>query len=150
MGGGEGPRPPNPIASAGVNPAFAHLRRRGALILAANFPARMATAGLRSARVRAYDRFMVIGLLEVRLRIPEAHSLKDKRQALRSILARVRQGHNVSIAEVAYQDDWQQSGLAVVGVNTERAPMERTLDEVLKAIEDTPGVLCSGDQRQWL
>jgi len=92
----------------------------------------------------------VIGLLEVELHLPEAQSLKDKRQPLRSILARVRQQHNVSIAEVAHQDEWQRAGLAVVGVNTERAPMERTLDGIVRTIEETPGVVCAGEQRQWL
>mgnify|MGYP003383358500 CR=1 FL=1 len=93
---------------------------------------------------------MVIGLLEIELTLPEAHSLKDKRQPLRSILARVRQNHNVSIAEVAHQDQWQRALLAVVGVNTERVPMERTLDEIVRVMEETPGVVCAGEQRQWL
>jgi uncharacterized protein len=93
---------------------------------------------------------MVIGLLEVELHLPEAQSLKDKRQPLRSILARIRQNHNVSIAEVAHQNEWQRAGLAVVGVNTERVHMERTLDEIRREIEETPGVVCAGEQRQWL
>lgn len=93
---------------------------------------------------------MVIGLLEIQLHLPEAQSLKDKRQPLRSILARVRKNHNVSIAEVAFHDEWQRASLAVVGVNTERVPMERTLDEILREIEETPGVVCAGEQRQWL
>jgi len=93
---------------------------------------------------------MVIGLLEIELHLPEAHSLKDKRQPLRSILSRVRQNHNVSIAEVAHQDNWQRAGLAVVGVNTARAQMEKTLDEIIREIEETPGVVCGGEQKQWL
>lgn len=93
---------------------------------------------------------MVIGLLEVDVRLSEAQSLKDKRQPLRSILARVRQNHNVSIAEVAHHDDWHRAGLAVVGVNTERAALERTLDEILREIEETPGVNYAEGQRQWL
>ncbi len=93
---------------------------------------------------------MVIGLLQIELHLPEAQSLKDKRQPLRSILARVRQSHNVSIAEIAHQDEWQRAGLAVVGVNTGRAAMERTLDGILREVESTPGVVCAGEQRQWL
>ena len=93
---------------------------------------------------------MVIGLLEIQLHLPAAQSLKDKRQPLRSILARVRQSHNVSIAEVGHQDDWHRASLAVVGVNTERVPMERTLDRILREVEETPGVVCAGEQRQWL
>ncbi|MEO6403191.1 MAG: DUF503 domain-containing protein [Vicinamibacteria bacterium] len=93
---------------------------------------------------------MVIGMLEVEVRFSEAQSLKDKRQPLRSILARVRQNHNVSIAEVAHHDQWQRAGLAVVGVNTEKAAMERTLDEILREIEETPGVNYAEGQKQWL
>mgnify|MGYP000960471049 CR=1 FL=1 len=93
---------------------------------------------------------MVIALLEVHLHLPDSHSLKDKRQALRSILARIRQSHNVSAAEVSYQDEWQRSGLAVVGLNTERAALEKTLDAIRREIEETPGVICAGEQRQWL
>ncbi|MEO8500148.1 MAG: DUF503 domain-containing protein [Vicinamibacteria bacterium] len=93
---------------------------------------------------------MVIGLLELELHLPESQSLKDKRQPLRSILARVRQKHNVSVAEIAHHDEWQRAGLAVVGVNTERVAMERTLDEIRREIEGTPGVVCAGEQRQWL
>ena len=92
----------------------------------------------------------MIGLLELELHLPEAQSLKDKRQPLRSILSRVRQDHNVSLAEVAHHDEWQRAGIAVVGVNTERAAMERTLDQIVRVIEETPGVVCTGAQRQWL
>ena len=93
---------------------------------------------------------MVIGLLEIELHLPDSRSLKDKRQPLRSILARVRQNHNVSIAEVAHQGEWQRAALAVVGVNTQRVPLERTLDAIRREVEETPGVVCSGEQRQWL
>ncbi|MBX7183665.1 MAG: DUF503 domain-containing protein [Vicinamibacteria bacterium] len=93
---------------------------------------------------------MVIGLLEIELHLPEARSLKDKRQPLRSIMERVRQDHNVSVAEVAHHDEWQRAGIAVVGVNTERASMERTLDRIVRVMEETPGVVCGGEQRQWL
>lgn len=93
---------------------------------------------------------MVIGLLELELHLPDSHSLKEKRQPLRSILTRVRQKHNVSVAEIAHHDEWQRAGLAVVGVNTERVAMERTLDEIRREIEATPGVVCAGEQRQWL
>ena len=93
---------------------------------------------------------MVIGLLQIELHLPESRSLKDKRQPLRSVLTRVRQNHNVSVAEVGHHDEWQRAGLAVVGVNTARAAMERTLDQVRREIEETPGIVCAGEQRQWL
>jgi uncharacterized protein YlxP (DUF503 family) len=73
---------------------------------------------------------MVIALLTLELHFPGARSLKDKRQALRSLEQRVRNRHNVSLAEVAHQDLWQRATLAVVGVNTDQAHLETTLSAV--------------------
>lgn len=73
---------------------------------------------------------MVIGLLTLDLHFPGARSLKDKRQALRSLEQRVRQRHNVSVAEVEHQDLWQRATLAVVSVNTDQAHLESTLHSI--------------------
>lgn len=73
---------------------------------------------------------MVIGLLTLELHFPGARSLKDKRQALRSLETRVRNRHNVALAEVEHQDMWQRARVAVVSVNTDHAHLERTLSAV--------------------
>ena len=73
---------------------------------------------------------MVIGLLTLELHFPGARSLKDKRQALRSLETRVRNRHNVSVAEVEHQDLWQRARLAVVAVNTDHTHLESTLQAV--------------------
>ncbi len=64
------------------------------------------------------------------LHFPGARSLKDKRQALRSLEQRVRNRFNVSIAEVEHQDLWQRAQLAVVAVNSDHAHLESTLASV--------------------
>jgi uncharacterized protein YlxP (DUF503 family) len=73
---------------------------------------------------------MVIGLLTLDLHFPGARSLKDKRQALRSLETKVRNRHNVAIAEVEHQDLWQRARMAVVSVNTDHAHLESTLQAV--------------------
>lgn len=70
---------------------------------------------------------MVIGLLTLDLHFPGARSLKDKRQALRSLETRLRNKFNVSVAEVEHQDLWQRARLAVVTVNTDHGHLESTL-----------------------
>ena len=79
---------------------------------------------------------MVIGLLTLDLHFPGARSLKDKRQALRSLEARVRNRFNVSIAEVEHQDLWQRARLAVVSVNTDQQHLESTLQSVVGEAEN--------------
>jgi hypothetical protein len=73
---------------------------------------------------------MVIGLVLLDLHFPGARSLKDKRQALRSLEARLRNRFNVSVAEVEHQDLWQRARLAVVAVNTDQAHLDSTLSGV--------------------
>ena len=73
---------------------------------------------------------MVIGLLTLDLHFPGARSLKDKRQALRSLETKLRNRFNVSVAEVEHQDLWQRARLAVVTVNTDHGHLDSTLQHV--------------------
>ena len=47
---------------------------------------------------------MVVCVLTVRLHAPWVHSLKEKRMELKSLLTRLRNTFNVSVAEVDEQD----------------------------------------------
>ena len=78
---------------------------------------------------------MVIGLLTLELQIPGARSLKDKRQALRSLEVRLRERLNVAVAEVEHQDLWQRALLAVVSVNTDQAHLDTTLNAAVNEAE---------------
>jgi uncharacterized protein len=73
---------------------------------------------------------IVIAFLTLELRLEAAHSLKDKRQVLRSLEQRIRNRFNVSVAEVEHQDLWQRARLAVVSVNTDHVHLESTLQSV--------------------
>ena len=45
---------------------------------------------------------MIVGVLTVELAIFEAQSLKDKRRGIQSVKQKLRNGFNVSVAEVGY------------------------------------------------
>jgi hypothetical protein len=79
---------------------------------------------------------MVIGCCTVILHLPAARSLKEKRQVIKSILTRVRNEFNVSIAEVDSQDLWQKAVLGVVCVSTSRSYAHGQLESVIRFIED--------------
>ncbi len=59
---------------------------------------------------------MIIASLYIAARLPEGHSLKDKRQVVRSLLAGARSKFGVSAAEVGANDQWQtlELGFAIV------------------------------------
>ena len=69
---------------------------------------------------------MVVGVLRLTLFLPENHSLKGKRQVLRSIKDRVRNKFNVSIAESDGHDMWQRAELGICQVGNDR-PSDRNV-----------------------
>ena len=78
---------------------------------------------------------MVIGVLELDLSIPGADSLKAKRMVLRSLKDRLRRQFNISIAEVADNDQWQVASLAVVMVCNDQRFANQVLSKVVEVVE---------------
>ena len=60
---------------------------------------------------------MLIAVARIELRFRFAHSLKEKRKAMRSIIDRCSSKFGIKVSEVDGQDSWQRAvlGLAVVG-----------------------------------
>ena len=79
---------------------------------------------------------MVVGALTLTLHVPESHSLKEKRQVVGSLLARLRRQFNVAAAEVDDQDTWQLATLAVVCVSGDRRHADEMCQKVLRWVED--------------
>ena len=80
---------------------------------------------------------MVVGILQVDLSIPGADSLKSKRMVLRSLKDRIRREFNVSIAEVADNDQWQSASLAIAVVSNDKRFANQVLSKVVDLIEAT-------------
>jgi uncharacterized protein len=84
---------------------------------------------------RITGKTMPIGLLTLEIYIPEAHSLKDKRQVLRSLKDRLRGKFNVAVAELEGQDSWQRSVVGVVSLSNNNTHLEQSLRNVLEDSE---------------
>ena len=80
---------------------------------------------------------MIIGASQITLHLPECHSLKDKRQVIKSVMARVRNRFEVAIAEVDEQDRWQIAVLGVSCVSNSRQHADEVLGHVRRFIEET-------------
>ena len=78
---------------------------------------------------------MPVGLLTLEIHIPDARSLKDKRQVLRSLKDRLRAHFNVAVAELEHQDTWQRAQIGVVSLSNDSAHLEQSLREVLDESE---------------
>lgn len=78
---------------------------------------------------------MNIGACKVRLRLPENESLKGKRQITKSVIERVKNKYNVSIAEVDDQDFWQLVTLGITCVSASTKHANEVLSKVVDFIQ---------------
>ena len=77
---------------------------------------------------------MNVGVCKIRLRIPENLSLKGKRQVLKSIITRVKNQFNVSVAEVGDNDLWQLATLGICCVSNNKRYTNEVLSKVVNFI----------------
>jgi uncharacterized protein YlxP (DUF503 family) len=73
----------------------------------------------------------MIAYLTLEIRIEAAHSLKDKRQVVRSVKDGLRSHFNVSVAEMDPSDAWQRATLGVVSISSSRS----YLDDLMRSVE---------------
>jgi len=82
-----------------------------------------------------------VGVLTMELRLENAHSLKDKRQVVRSLKDRLRAKFNVAVAEIDCQDLWQRAVIAAVTVSNDHEFAEK----VLRSVEEEAASLLGGE-----
>ena len=83
---------------------------------------------------------MIIGLLELDLRIPEAQSLKAKRMLMRSLRDRIRNAFNVSVAEVGDGDAAQRATVGIAHVSNEQKFSNQVLSKIVNLVENERGI----------
>lgn len=78
---------------------------------------------------------MHIGVCTIELHLAGNDSLKGKRSVLKSVINRIRNEFNVSIAEVDAQDAWQRAVLGVACVSNSAEYAHGQLERVVHWIE---------------
>ena len=79
---------------------------------------------------------MTVGIYTIELHLPEAHSLKAKRQVFRRLKDRLSSRYNVAVAEVPdHADLWQRGSLTVVSVARNRDALVRLFESIYRETE---------------
>jgi uncharacterized protein YlxP (DUF503 family) len=76
---------------------------------------------------------MPVAQLTLEVRIEHAQSLKDRRQVVRSVKDQLKQGFNVSVAEMDDAHSWQSATICVVAVSRSRDYLHGLIEEVERA-----------------
>lgn len=75
---------------------------------------------------------MTVGACRITLRLPENHSLKGKRQVVKSVVSRLHNKFNVSAAEIENHDSWQIATIGITCISND----ERHANEILAHVTD--------------
>ena len=77
---------------------------------------------------------MIVGLLTLDLHIPEANSLKSKRMVIKSLIERIKNKFNVSVAEVDANNLWQRSVIGIAYVANETRIINKVFEKIKNLI----------------
>jgi uncharacterized protein YlxP (DUF503 family) len=73
---------------------------------------------------------MPVAALTIELSIPLSRSLKDRRQVVRSMKDKLRQGFNVSVAELDEAVTWQSGTLGIAAISSSRDYLQGLMMQV--------------------
>jgi uncharacterized protein YlxP (DUF503 family) len=76
---------------------------------------------------------MPVAHLTLEIRIEHAQSLKDRRQVVRSLKDQLRQGFNISVAEMDEAITWQSATVGIAAISRSREYLHGLIEEVERA-----------------
>ena len=79
---------------------------------------------------------MVVGTGIITLRIHDCRSLKGKRKVVKSVIQRIRNNFNASVAEVGANDIYQRAEIGIALAGNDHQVINAKLDKVLNLVED--------------
>jgi uncharacterized protein len=78
---------------------------------------------------------MNAGVCKLKIHLPQCQSLKAKRSIIKSMVARLRNQFNISIAEVEDNDLWQIASLGFSCVSNSSSHVDEVVSSVMNYIE---------------
>lgn len=79
---------------------------------------------------------MITGICRIRIHLPDNESLKEKRRVVKSVIARVRNQFNVSIAETGDHDLWQMATLGMSCVSNSNHHADEVISKAIHYIAE--------------
>lgn len=80
---------------------------------------------------------MHIGVCRLELRLPDSHSLKERRQVARSLTSRIRGQLNVAVAEDSGEQSWQRLDLVTCCVSNEVSHAHEMMSKLVSFVEES-------------
>ena len=78
---------------------------------------------------------MVVGIGTITFRLHDCRSLKGKRKVIKSIISRMRNSFNASVAEVGSNDIHQRAEIGFSLVGNDKALINSKIDKIFNMVE---------------
>ena len=78
---------------------------------------------------------MFVATARITIHLPYSHSLKDKRQTVRSLISRLQHVGNLAAAEVDTLDKWQLVTIGIASVSNEGRHADALVASALQVVE---------------
>jgi uncharacterized protein YlxP (DUF503 family) len=88
-------------------------------------------------------------IVRFELHLPQSHSLKEKRAAIRPVIQSVRNRFSLSIAEVDHQDKWQRAAIGGAIVSGSQSHATEVVDAVERYVWSRPDVEVTTFESRW-
>ena len=74
---------------------------------------------------------MSVGILTLQVQIPGCKSLKEKRSRLKPLISRLHREFNISVAEIAQQDNWDEATIGCTMISNDSQFIQSALQSVI-------------------
>ena len=78
---------------------------------------------------------MPVGILQLHIYLPMAHSLKGKRHVIKPIMHDLQTKFHASVAEIGKQDVWQNTELLIALSSSSTVTIEKTKQRLIDFVE---------------
>lgn len=73
---------------------------------------------------------MIAGIMRINVLLRDVHSLKQKRQVVKSIKQKLTNRYNISIIESNHQELWQNLEISIAMLSNEKLIIEKVFNEI--------------------
>lgn len=89
-----------------------------------------------------------IAVLKIKLYASWVHSLKEKRMIIKSLMAKIRNKFQISVAEVEDQDIHQSMVIGIAAIVPHSAQADHLMDEIVNFIEQSTEAEIVAEERE--
>jgi len=89
-----------------------------------------------------------IAVLTIKLYAPWVHSLKEKRMVVKSLMSKIRNKFQISVAEVQDQDIHQSIVIGIVSIVPNNAQADSLMDEIINFVEQNTEAEIIDEERE--